>query len=95
MTVSVPPRGNLYTVSTMPFFFCAINDVSLELTLCGFASKVIIFELTTEIEFGLTAGCTGSCGGVDNTSIVPKREGVCDRDVAREEVLDAGLELRE
>lgn len=65
----------------------AINDVSFEL-----------FPVSLGIVPSALSLAIISCGDMDNVSIA-KRDGVCDRDTdrdtAREEHLEAGLELRE
>lgn len=79
----------VYTVSTTPFFFGAINDVSMEVVL--FDSESSIFKFNA---FELFDSDTISCDGIDSgNSLAPNLDGVCDRDVARDEHRDDGLEF--
>ena len=77
-----------------PFFFGAMNEVSMELALLVVSSARL--ALATASKFGLFASDWCSCAGTDNAfSLTPNRDGVCDRDVARDEQRDDGLELRD
>lgn len=87
---------NFHTVSMAPFFLGAMNDVSLELTLLVSSSAILaLAAAAATTKFGLFESVWCSCVGTDNASLVPKRDGVCDRDVARDEHRDDGLELRD
>lgn len=73
-----------------------MNDVSLELTFCEFASKPAMLVPTTLMTLAFPCVCIISCDGTDSVSIVAKRDGVWLREAALEVAReDDGLELRD
>lgn len=74
-----------------------MNDVSTELILLDSGSSSTKLALAAVNRFAVLMNVGFSCGvlWIESTSFVDNRDGVCDRDVARDEQRDDGLEFRD